>query len=479
MFDDLDAIAEQSDGELVLQRRPRIFRIPEIHHQLIEDQRTKYLIIKGGRGGFKTTSFLCAMIEETYRYRDCAFLCTREIAKSIEDSVYAVVKSLIDEIGEVTCELCRDDGLPVHCSTSDFIIGKKTITNRRTGVRFIFSGMRATGGKSAMSQINKVKGLHKVRIIFMEEGQDVSEDSLNVLLPTVNRGGGVAMFKPRKKKDAGLLDEARFFVAMNPNKEIDPIVSKLETFVASGESVIAHINMTDIGGELGDTAPRQVFIDINGKPKAVQTEPDLQDAQLLNQMALEEGQYYYEHVWKGAAFHKFAGLPWSRHNYVECADDLIEVLAMWLDPSFKGGDYAAIAAIGRRKDTGKIIAFGKAYKSAWNMEPAISGIAAFYKQWRPTHFWYEDNSLGTVPITVLAAYKIPAKGVTTLLNKEDKIYKAAAHTTHMIEIGEAQSCPTWIKLVKEYTDEAEHDDPPDSLASLIMQTGIIKEKINF
>lgn len=474
-----------------LTRRPAIFRIPAIHDYLISDQATQYLAIKGGRGGFKTTSFLCAMIEESYRYEACAFLCTREVAKSIEDSVYAVVKDLIESMGEGECLLCRSDGLPFHYSSADFEIQKRQIINRKTGVRFIFSGLRATGGKTAMSQINKVKGLHKLRIVMMEEGQDVSEDSLNVLLPTVNRKGTAALVRNLKGHQnykgpvlvddlADELNQARFFVAMNPNKEIDPVISKFRAFVGSGRAVIAHINMDDIGGQLGDVEPREVTIQVNDEEWEIETEPDLQDAGLLNQMALERGEYYWGHVWKGEAFHRFAGLPFSAWNYVEgIPDSDIEVMAMWLDPSFKGGDYASVACLGRRKSTGKPVIFGKAWKCAWNMMPALPGMAAMYRQWGPDKFWFEDNSLGTVPITILGAEGIPAKGVTTLMNKEDKIYKVAAFAGGLIDVAADQCCPTWLKLVKEYNDEAEHDDPPDSLASLVVQTGIIKEKLKF
>lgn len=468
-----------------LKSRPSIFRIPKIHDELISDTDIKYLVIKGGRGGFKTTSFICAMIEESYRYSGCAFLFTREIARSIEDSVYSVVKDLVEGMGEGVCHLCTDNPSGFKYSSSDFTVGKRSITNNKTGVRFLFTGLRSTGGASAMSQINKVKGYHKVRIIMMEEGQDLSEDSLNVLFPTVNRKGGAALTRHTKGHSNYVsepplggegFEGARFFVAMNPNKEIDPIVSKVNTFVDSGTAVIAHINMQDISGKLGDTSPTDTTITINGYPEIVQTEPDLQDAQLLNQMSLEAGEYYFSHVWEGAAFHKFAGLPWSTHTYAEHSE--VEVVAMFLDPSFKGGDYTSLACLGKDK-YGRVIVFGRAWKSAWNMEPALSGIVEMYNTFSPDKFWYEDNSLGTVPRTLLGDHGINAFGVTSILNKEDRIYKAAAFTRDLVSIDTALSDTTWLKMVKEYSDEAEYDDPPDSLASVIIQTGIIKEKLKW
>lgn len=490
----LDDVDFKFDLTPNLMTRPRIFRIPAIHDELISDMDIQYLNIKGGRGGFKTTSFICAMIEESYRYKNCAFLFTREIARSIEDSVYSVVEDLIRQMGDGKCYMCDKNGEPFKYSSDDFEIGKKSITNKKTVVKFIFMGLRATGGKTAMSQINKAKGLHKIRIVMMEEGQDLSEDSLNVLLPTANRKGTVALvrnmlghqnYNPSEldEEEAAVaeeLEKARFFIAMNPNKESDPIVVKMKPFVEGGIGVIAHVNMMDIGGSAGDTEPRDAIITINGVEEVIQTEPDLQDEQLLNQMFLEKDEYYSDHVWYGAPFHRFQGKPFSAHEQITTVEDSdIMVIASWLDPSFKGGDYCALSHLGRVKSTGKVILFGTAWKCAWNMSPAFPAIVKQIRKWGPDKFWFEDNSLGTVPKSEFAREGLNAIGVTTIINKEDKIYKVAAFTKDLIALSKPQSNSVWFDLVVDYTDEAEYDDPPDSAASLIVQTGMIKEKLKF
>lgn len=480
---DLLRIGRSSQDMPLLKSRPRIYRIPKIHDELISDEQNKYLIIKGGRGGFKTASFVCSLIEYSYLYEECAFVFAREIAGSIADSVYATVKGLIGAIDKTTgkCRKCRADGKIFEFSSDDFTIGKTEIVNERTGVRFIFTGLRATGGKTAMSQLNKIKGTYKIRVLMLEEGQDLTEDSLNVLLPTANRGGDVLLIDPKNvDEEETILDEARFFVAMNPNKEIDPVVSKFKPFCEAGQGVIAHINMCDIAGVLSDTGPVERLIIINSEKVPVMTEPDMRDEQLLNQMELERNLYHFAHIWEGAAYHKFAGLAWSMHHYTnDVLESNVEVFYSWLDPSHKGGDLTALSMIGRRKDTGKIIAFGRAWKSAWNMLPARDGIGEMYKKWRPEKFFYEDNGIGSTPQSILGAYGIPVIGITTVLNKEDKIYRAAAFTVELVEICKNLSDAEWVKNIEEYTDEAEHDDAPDSLASLIIQTGMIKEKVKF
>lgn len=421
----------------------QIYQIPKLHRELIDDTANQYLIIKGGRGGFKTTSFICAMIEYSYSYKSCAFLFTREVAKSINDSVYAVVVDLIAQ-----AEL-----------SADFDIQKTNITNLKTGVKFLFTGLRATGGKTAMSQINKVKGLHKIRMVFMEEGQDLSEDSLNVLLPTANRKGTVKLVKQHKlNADSSAekeIQEARFFVAMNPNKEVDPVVSKFKPYVEKGKGTISHINMMDIAD----------------------SEPDMRDDNLVNQMELERDQPYFDHVWNGAPFHKFAGLPFSEHNLVSVDKAALTVYYAFVDPSFKGGDYTSVAFLG--EVDGQAVAFGRAYKQAWNMSPTIDDIVALINSYAPTRSWFEDNSLGTVPMTEFAKYGIKVIGHTNVLNKEDRIYKAAAYTKDILSIAENLCDQTWLTLVTDYSDDAEFDDPPDSLASVIIKSGIIAEKIKF
>jgi PBSX family phage terminase large subunit len=383
--------------------KPRIFCIPRLHREAIENEANQFLILKGGRGGFKTTSICCALIEYSYIYQDCAFLFTREIAKSIQDSVYAVIVDLISQAG----------------ISQDFKIFATSIEHVRSGVKFIFTGLRSTGGKSAMSQINKVKGLHKLRLVFMEEGQDLSRDSLDVLLPTAVRKGGVKLHNaPQVDELANELIQARFFVAMNPNKKVDPVVAKFTPYVRAGKGQILHINMMDI----------------------VNDQPEFKDDGLINQMNLEIDDPYFDHIWNGAPFHKFAGLPFSGHNVASF--DNINVHYSFIDPSFKGGDYTAIAFLG--ECNGKAVAFGRAFKQAWNMSPTIDTLCSLIRKYNPSKNWFEDNSLGTVPQSEFAKYNIKVIGHTNVLNKEDRIYKVAAYTKDLVHLAENHCDPLWF-----------------------------------
>lgn len=352
---------------------------------------------------------------------------------------------MIRNMGEGTCPLTGIEYKP-----TDFDVQKTSITNLKTNVKFIFTGLRATGGTTAMSQVNKVKGLHKIKRVFLEEGQDLTENSINVLFPTVNRKGTAMLMRPVAEEE-NAVEGARFYVAMNPNREIDPIVAKIETLGGT----VAHINMMDIAED----------------------EPEMRDEHLINQMEMERSEYYFPHVWEGAPFHTFSGLPFANHRYEPVDPDSIQVVDMWLDPSFKGKDYTALAFLGRNNATGELVMFGRCWKTSWNMAPAFRDTCDLVRQWEPNRFWFEDNSIGTVPRTLFGQEGINAIGVTSLMNKEDKIYKVAAFTRDNVIIAENLSDSKFIELMRNYNEEAENDDPPDAIASLIIQNGFIKERI--
>ncbi|MDF4355575.1 phage terminase large subunit, partial [Vibrio parahaemolyticus] len=186
------------------------FSIPPIYRKIFGDEAAKYIVLKGGRGSGKTFAIICYMLEQSFeeKYSDSLFLVLREIQTSIEDSVHSVVSDLI-----------KQAGLEQY-----FKITHSKIINKLTNVEFAFTGLRSTAGKTAFSQVNKIKGKHKVRMVFMDEAQDASQDSLDVLFPTVNRSGNVSFTSEYERllrlafgAEEVDLTEARFFFAMNPN----------------------------------------------------------------------------------------------------------------------------------------------------------------------------------------------------------------------------------------------------------------------
>ncbi len=352
------------------------FSIPPIYRKLFGDESAKYIVLKGGRGSGKTFAIICYMLEQSFeeKYRDSLFLILREIQTSIEDSVHSVVSDLI-----------KQAGLEHY-----FKITHNKITNKLTNVEFAFTGLRSTGGKTAFSQVNKIKGKHKVRMVFMDEAQDASEDSLNVLFPTVNRSGQVT-FTPEYERLLRLafgeeevdVTEARFFFAMNPNFVEDPVITKVRTFGDAAR--IKHINIFDL-------------------PKRYQ------DPQLLTQAEAESGEVYYEHVWLGKPSPKISGYPFMDTPVItaESSDEPPPCIA-FLDPSFKGGDFTALTFIAQLR--GYVFAWGFCFHQSWNA--AIDQLAERINQFPVIEFYYEDNGVGTAPQDYFAVRGIDATPRTT------------------------------------------------------------------
>jgi phage terminase large subunit len=117
-------------------------------------------IAYGGRGAGKTDNFAVALIILSLK-SNIRILCLREIQNSIEESVKETIEHYISHY-----EL--DD---------EFIIKDKSITCKRTGSRFIFSGLRY--------KINSIKSLAKIDIAWVEEANNVSKTSWDKLMPTI------------------------------------------------------------------------------------------------------------------------------------------------------------------------------------------------------------------------------------------------------------------------------------------------------
>ena len=97
-------------------------------------------------------------------------LCARELQNSIEDSVYQLLVDLI-RLYEF----------------ADYVYTKTEIINTVTGTKFIFKGLKKGSAQS-------VKSLEGIDIVWVEEAQSVSEESLDVLSPTIRKAGSQLIF---------------------------------------------------------------------------------------------------------------------------------------------------------------------------------------------------------------------------------------------------------------------------------------------
>ena len=149
----------------------------------------RYKVYYGGRGGGKSWQFARALILLGYD-RKLRILCTREIQRSISDSVHKLLTEQIDAL-----ELNY-----FYAITRDSIKGAN-------GTEFIFKGLHANS--------QEIKSTEGVDICWIEEAMSVSEDSWAVLIPTIRKEG------------------SEIWVTFNPDSEKDPVYQR---FLVNGAS---------------------------------------------------------------------------------------------------------------------------------------------------------------------------------------------------------------------------------------------------
>lgn len=128
----------------------------------------RYIVYYGGRGSLKSHSVARALLLRG-RQSKLRILCTRELQKSIKDSVHKLLSDLINEFG-----------------FSDYEILKDSITNTTTGTEFIFTGIR--------NNTNEIKSMEGIDICWVEEAQSITDASLNILTPTIRKEGSQIIF---------------------------------------------------------------------------------------------------------------------------------------------------------------------------------------------------------------------------------------------------------------------------------------------
>lgn len=131
----------------------------------------RYKVLWGGRGAVKSWSCAEAAIRYvdapigTYINKPERFLCTREYQNSIKDSVHQLLCDTINRMG----------------LSHRFYITDKSIRNPHTGGAFIFKGLHFN-----TEEVKSTEGITKC---WAEEAQSMSNDSWQILVPTVREEG--------------------------------------------------------------------------------------------------------------------------------------------------------------------------------------------------------------------------------------------------------------------------------------------------
>lgn len=151
--------------------------IPEIFGDYLYPAMIK--IARGGRGSAKTHSFIRIIVARMQATKTHVG-CFREIQKSIKDSIKQTIEAIIEELG------IRDQ----------FYITDNEIRHMATGSKMVFAGL--------YRNVTSIKGMDWIDIAFCEEAENISEDSWNVLIPTLRKPG------------------AELMVCYNPKNVLDP-----------------------------------------------------------------------------------------------------------------------------------------------------------------------------------------------------------------------------------------------------------------
>lgn len=137
-------------------------RFPAWAKFLFEPYRTK--VAHGGRGSGKSWAFARALIAMSVA-EPLRILCTREIQKSIKESVHRLLTDQIEEMG----------------LGGEFDV-LETEIRCRNGSVFFFAGLQS-------HTVTSIKSYEGCDIVWIEEAQTVCKKSWDILIPTIRKPG--------------------------------------------------------------------------------------------------------------------------------------------------------------------------------------------------------------------------------------------------------------------------------------------------
>lgn len=124
----------------------------------------RYKVARGGRGSGKSWEFARALLKMGAK-RPLRVLCTREVQKSIKDSVH---KLLSDQIAKLKL-------------SGHYLIQNNEIRGLN-GTLFIFAGLSDQTAES-------IKSYEGIDVVWVEEAQAVTKRSWDILIPTIRKDG--------------------------------------------------------------------------------------------------------------------------------------------------------------------------------------------------------------------------------------------------------------------------------------------------
>lgn len=154
----------------------------------------RYFLLEGGRGGGKSQGIarFILFLAEKYKLR---IVCGRETQNSISESVYSLFADLI------------------RTNQLSFEVQASKIIHTETGSIINFRGFREQGAFN-------IQGMEGVDILWIDEAQAITKQTLDVLIPTIRK------------------DKSKIFFSMNRHVHNDPVYYKF-----SHRDDCQHINI--------------------------------------------------------------------------------------------------------------------------------------------------------------------------------------------------------------------------------------------
>ncbi len=161
----------------------------------------RYKVAHGGRGSAKSWGFARALLILGAQ-SPTRILCTREVQKSIKDSVHRLLSDQIQALG-----------------LGAFYEVLETEIRGKNGTMFLFAGL-------AQHTVESIKSFEGVDIVWCEEAQVVTKRSWDVLTPTIRK------------------DDSEIWLSLNPDMETDETYTR---FVANppNDAVVVQMNWRD------------------------------------------------------------------------------------------------------------------------------------------------------------------------------------------------------------------------------------------
>lgn len=165
-------------------------------------QQARYLGAYGGRGSAKSNFFADLMVKRCLSTKTFA-VCGRETQKSLKYSSKRLIESRLEAHGVGHLFEVQD-----------------TVIKGGNGSEIIFTGLQSHTSDS-------IKSLEGADILWLEEAQNISQKSLDIVRPTFRKPG------------------SQIWASWNPNKATDPIDALLRGDNPPPNSIVVEANYTD------------------------------------------------------------------------------------------------------------------------------------------------------------------------------------------------------------------------------------------